>query len=356
MDVIRGWLSASHIDWLIWAESLLVLLLFWLAGFSFRTILFRYLTRLCAKTETRLDDILIEASRLHVLIWAFLLGIFFAAKVAPLDQQTTLIVHKVLSSVFLLSVTFLLAGISAELMKNYGRRASLSMPLTSLTENLLRIVIVILGVLLLLSNLGVSITPLLTALGVGSLAVALALQDTLSNLFAGFIIIANKQIKPGDYIKMDSGQEGFVIDIGWRSTRLRELSNNIILVPNAKIGTSIVTNYHLHDQQVGITVPCGVAYGSDLAMVERVATEVARSVMQDVPGAVKDFQPFIRYTSFGDSAIQFNIILRVMDFVDQYLVIHELIKRLHARFAAEHIDIPFPQHVVHIAREEHLPS
>lgn len=344
--------GAIKATWITWLEALLVLLLFWLAGFSLRKIIFRYLTKWSEKTVTQLDDILIAASRLHVLIWAFLLGIFVAARIAPIDHATLLVVNKGLSSAFIISLTFLVANIASELIKTYSQQVSLSLPLTSLTENLLRIVIIVLGLLILLSHLGVSITPLLTALGVGSLAVALALQDTLSNLFAGFYIVANKQVRTGDYIKLDSGQEGYVLDIGWRATRIRQLSNNIILIPNAKVGTAIVTNYFLQDKEMSVSVPCSVAYGSDLDRVELIAVEVALEVMQQVPGGIKEFKPAVRYTAFGDSAIQFSVNMRVKEFVDQYLVVHETIKRLHARFNAESIEIPFPQHVIHMAPDQ----
>jgi small-conductance mechanosensitive channel len=188
----------------------------------------------------------------------------------------------------------------------------------------------------------------LTALGVGSLAVALALQDTLSNLFSGFYIIANKQIRTGEYIKLDSGQEGYLVDIGWRTTRIRVLANNMIIIPNAKLGSAIVTNFHMPDKEMGLVLQVGVSYSSDLEKVEKVTIEVARETLRGVSGGVESFEPFVRYNSFGDSAIQFSVILRVKEFTDQYLVTHEFIKRLHKRYNLEGIDIPFPQRTVHL--------
>jgi small-conductance mechanosensitive channel len=146
----------------------------------------------------------------------------------------------------------------------------------------------------------------------------------------------------GDYVKLDSGQEGYVVDFSWRSTRLRMLANNLVVVPNAKLAQAIVVNHQLPSQDLAVLVDVGVDYSSDLARVERVVIDVARQVMAEVPGGVAEFEPFIRYHTFGDSSVNFTTILRAREFVDQYLVKHEFVKRLHHRFNQEGIVIPFP--------------
>jgi small-conductance mechanosensitive channel len=183
---------------------------------------------------------------------------------------------------------------------------------------------------------------MLTALGVGGLAVALALQEPLANFFAGLFITLAGQIRVGDYIKLDSGQEGYVVDFSWRSTRLRMLANNLVVVPNAKLAQAIVVNHHLPAQDLAVLVEVGVDYASDLAHVERVVMNVGREVMTQVTGGVREFEPFIRYHTFADSSVNFTVILRATEFVDQYLIKHEFVKRLHSRFQREGIAIPFP--------------
>ena len=150
------------------------------------------------------------------------------------------------------------------------------------------------------------------------------------------------QIRVGDYVKLDSGQEGYVVDFSWRSTRLRMLANNLVLVPNAKLAQAIVVNHHLPSQDLAVLVEVGVDYSSDLRHVERVVSEVGRCVMLEVTGGVTEFEPFVRYHTFGDSSINFTVILRAREFVDQYLIKHEFITRLHARFEQEGVVIPFP--------------
>jgi small-conductance mechanosensitive channel len=203
--------------------------------------------------------------------------------------------------------------------------------------------VVAIGGLILLNTLGISITPILTALGVGGLAVALALQDTLSNLFAGFYISLAGQVRLGDYIKLDTGEEGYVADISWRSTTMRALPNNLIVVPNARLGQAIVTNYHLPEKRMSLLIPVGVSYDSDPDVVERILIEEAVSGAAQIPGLLADPAPFVRFIpGFGDSSLDFTLICQVAEFVDQYLVQHELRKRIFNRFRKEGIEIPFP--------------
>jgi small-conductance mechanosensitive channel len=202
------------------------------------------------------------------------------------------------------------------------------------------------GGLILLDSLGVAITPLLTALGVGGLAVALALQDTLSNLFAGVHILASRKVLPGDFIQLDNGMQGYVQDTNWRNTIIRQLPNNILVVPNATVASSIVTNYHLPEHEIAVTVPCSVSYESDLEHVEVVTIEVGQEVMQEVKGAVPEYEPTVRYNTFGGSSISFNVGLRAADISAQALITHEFIKRLHARYQEEGIDNSSPTETV----------
>ncbi len=197
--------------------------------------------------------------------------------------------------------------------------------------------------MLVLGEFGIQITPLLAGLGIGGLAVALALQPTLSNFFSGTYILTDGSIKLGDYIEIQGMDvKGYVEDIGWRSTKIRTLPNNIVIVPNSKLADSVVTNYYSPDAQMAVIVPVGVSYESDLEKVEKVTVDVAKKVLAETPGGVKDFEPFVRFNEFGDSNINFSVILRVQTFVDQYLVKHEFIKQLKKRFDKEGIEISYP--------------
>ena len=188
-----------------------------------------------------------------------------------------------------------------------------------------------------------------TALGISGLAVALALQDTLGNLFAGVQIIMSRQIRPGDYIALADGEEGAVTDIQARNTTIRTFpERNRVLVPNSILASTVVTNYSLPRRRLFITLPVGVAYDSDLERVEAVTLDVAKQVLSDVEGGLTDEAPFVRYEEFSDFSINFLLRVPVQQFTDQFLVRHELVKRLHERYGAEGIEIPFPIRTVYM--------
>jgi len=335
-----------------WTLIVLITLLSWLIGISVRRAIDRLLQNIGHRIGIDLPSIFSRAGRGHVVLWSILVGFAVGANVVSLPSKQLQILNSVCLAGGILSVTLFAAGASAGALLIYAQRAHLPMPFTSLTQNLVTIIILIVGILWLLSNLGISITPMLTALGVGSLAVALALQDTLSNFFAGLYILASRQFMPGDYIKLDSGAEGYVVDIGWRATRIRELPNNMIVVPNAKLAQTQITNYHSPEKEMSVSVQIGVAYGSDLDKVERVTIDVARYALRNTPGGVAGFEPFIRYHTFGDSSINFSVILRVKEYTDKFLIIHEFIKRLYERYQKEGIEIPFPQRTVWLAQSK----
>ncbi|MDD2689686.1 MAG: mechanosensitive ion channel family protein [Candidatus Omnitrophica bacterium] len=323
-----------------------------IVGYIVRKFLFTRLSSWTGKSSTKIDDIIIEATKGPFLIWCLMLGIYFALEFSKLPQEWVHVTGKIMLVLGMFSVTFVLASISTRLVKIYSGKLEAALPVTSLTQNIARIIIFGIGILIILNSLGISITPILATLGVGGLAVALALQDTLSNLFSGFHITISRQIRIGDYIKLESGEEGYVTDINWRTTKVRMLPNNIVLVPNAKLIQSIVTNYYLPDQEMAVLVNLGVHYNSNLKKVEKITCEVAREVMKEVPGGVPEFDPFIRYHTFADFSINFTVILRAKEFVDQYLVKHEFIKRLHERYDKEGIIIPYPIRAVNYKQEK----
>lgn len=193
---------------------------------------------------------------------------------------------------------------------------------------------------------------MLTALGIAGFAVALALQDTLSNFFAGIQILAARQVRVGDYIELSSGEVGYVEDITWRNTKLRDRFDNMILVPNSVLGSRIITNYYQPRRSMLFRVPIGVSYDSDLKKVRKVTLDVARKVMQEVKGGVPTFEPRFRYGEFSDFSINFNVILQCQEFMDQYVVRDQFIERIHERYKEEGITIPFPIRTVHLQAEK----
>lgn len=344
-------LGISVSPWIIIPLLYLLWVSVWL---TLKRIGFRILSRLSAKTKTRLDDIFISAADFPVTLLILSSGAALIEQMLPVagDAQMTnyfIIVFKVVSIVaVVLFVDRFLNG----LMKEYAYKVDILRSSGGVVRGFVRVIVIGLGVLILLDSFGVSITPILASLGIGSLAIALALQPTLENLFAGVQIIVDKPFQIGQFIKLESGEEGYVHKIGWRSTWIRMLPNNIVVMPNNVLVNSKITNYYYPEQELAVLVQVGVHYEEDLAKVEKVTVEVARETLKEVAGGIPTFEPFIRYHTFADFSINFTVILRAKEFVDNYLIKHEFIKRLHRRYAKEGITIPYPIRAVNYDQEK----
>jgi small-conductance mechanosensitive channel len=331
-----------------WAEMLIdlaIALAAWLAGWAVARFVGAWAARAAERSQTELDDLFIDVVRRALRWWALAAGLVLTVRIGATTAELTTWVDRAAMAIAVISTTLavahLLNGILERRVLPVGGVAG-----TTLVRKLVRWLVVVIGLLVLLNNLGFEITPLLAALGVGSLALGLALQPTLTNVFAGFNLSLGQRLRVGDIIRLEGGEEGAIADIGWRSTEIREMADNVILVPNSKLADMIVKNYSLPRGSFAAPVRVGVAYGSDLDFVERVAIEVAREVQRNVAGAVTDFDPVVRFLRFGESAIEMVVVARVESYTDQRTVEHELIKRIHARFRSEGIEIPFPQRVV----------
>jgi small-conductance mechanosensitive channel len=270
-----------------------------------------------------------------------LAGLYAAALSLSLEPALEATVVRVLGALAIGAATVVAARLVAGLVgRSAAHRLGTS---TSIFVNLSRFVVLAMGTLMVLQTFDISIAPILTALGVGGLAVALALQDTLADLFAGIHILASRKVQPGDFVSLDGGSEGYVEDVGWRNTSIRSLPSNLVLVPNATLARAVVVNFHRPAQEMAVLVEVRVAHGTDLGRVERIAVEVAREVLAGVEGGIEGFDPLVRFHTFGDWSVDCTVVLRAREFTDQYLLKHEFVKRLAARFSTEGIRIPFPE-------------
>jgi small-conductance mechanosensitive channel len=283
------------------------------------------------------------------MIWMVILGLRIALQSTELPEKATDLISRSLLVLLVISLMILASRLAGHFIKHYGGKMRGTLPVTSLTHNLLRLVVITVGSLILLDLFGISITPILTALGVGGLAVALALQDTLSNLFAGFYISVAGHLRPGDYIKLDSGEEGYVTDITWRSTTIKTQANNLVITPNAKLAQAIITNYHLPNKTMASRLSISVSYESEPETIERILLEEAQKGVAEIPGLLAEPAPVARFApGFGDYSLDFTLIFHVGEFDQQFVVQHELRKRIFKRFREAGIEIPFPIRTVYM--------
>lgn len=326
-----------------WVQRILFVLGGLLLGRLTERVVVRQAHAIAARTTFRWDDLLIRSIRGLPTVWLTSAGIYLALSVGVLDPTLVSTVESVLTVVVIgaAAVAGMRAAGGAVRIASEGRPDAVRSP--TLVVNLARIAVGILGLFIILQNLGIDITPLITALGIGGLAVALALQDTLGNLFAGVQIILSRQVRQGDYVHLSTGERGWVTDVKGRNTTIHTFPDgNLVVVPNSVLASSIVKNYSFPDARLWVSVPVGVAYDSDLEHVERVTREVALDVVSSVEGGMADEEPRVLFRAFADSSVNLEVRLLVNEFRSQGRVRHEFIKRLHRRYDQEGIEIPFP--------------
>lgn len=314
-------------------------------------IIIKRLIKLIKKSHWSWDDVIIESIGNKPILWFFTGGVYFATVDSNLEQSQKTLILQILLIVFVVSIAMVITHIAVGMIQNYSEQKKGGLQSTSIFTLLTKIFIYTLAILMVLQTFGISITPFLTAMGVGGIAVALALQETLGNLFAGIHLIASKKTRVGDFIELENGQKGYVEDIAWRNTSIRTQGNNMVILPNSKMVNATVINYSHPQKDISVIVYGGVSYNADLEYVEKIIIEVGKQVLKETDGSVSDYEPLVRFHEFGESSINFKAILKAKEFSSQYLLTHEFIKALHKRFAKEGIEIPFPQRDIHITKE-----
>jgi len=320
---------------LIMISTVLIAKLF----FILMTIHFKKITE---KTKTDIDNIILKIITKPLYFMIFFIGLYFGLKSLSVFSLYGSEIDKIffVGGVFIIS--FIISKILSVIISAHLKVQKKFEKTPKLITKITSIVVYLIAILIILDHFNIEISPLVAGLGIGGLAIGLALQSTLSNFFAGIHIITDKPIKVGDFIELEGGLSGYVEDIGWRSTRIRTLPNTLVIIPNSKLAESVITNNSLPALEMSVVVQCGVSYESDLEKVEKVTIDVAKKIQKTVPGAIKTFEPFIRYHSFGDSNINFSVILRVEKPVAGYVVKHEFIKALKKRYDKEGIEISWP--------------
>jgi small-conductance mechanosensitive channel len=315
-------------------------------------IIGRFEKHIAKKTKTSADDIIIDAVKKPIKLGIMLVGLMFALPIMPALATYAAEISKLFTVVFPLYGAYFASRLIGAILEWYTveiadkTQTKVDDQFLPIIRRVIYAIVFGLALLVILGALGIEITTLIAAMGIGGLAIALALQPTLANFFSGMQMVLDRPIKIGDFVELDSGDKGTVVDIGWRSTRVETYTNNIVTIPNSKMADSKIINYNVPNKEIGFKVESGVAYNSDLEKVEKASLQVATQVLKK-HDPVKGFEPIFRYSEFGDSSINFKVILRTKSLADSYLVKHEFIKALKKRFDKEGIEIPFPQTDVH---------
>lgn len=338
--MLNGLLSNKPV--IIFIISLVVTLLI-------RKILYNWIDKKAKTTETNLDDLIVQTTKMSSFLWCFVIALYLAMNISKLDVEYRIFINKILVGLIILSFTIAIANVLTKMVTFYAKRSGLMVHVSGLSQSITRILVVTIGILILMNYLGIPITPLITAMGIGGLAVALALQDSLTNFFSGIHIILEQPLKIGDYVRLDSGEEGYVTDIGWRTTRIRAIQNNMIIIPNKRLAESIITNFYLPQKRMAVYIKVGVSYDCDPEQIEQILLDEASKAIDEIRGMRKDPAPIVRFSpGFGDFSLDFTLICYIEEFIDQYRIQHELRKKIFKRLKQEGIEIPFPIQTIYM--------
>ena len=336
-------------EWMDPASAGAIALIGIVAAFVFHKLIFPLIVRFTHRTPTDLDSRLVKSVRWPTTLGFVVLGAYLAFTV-PLDltesQQSQ--VDTVGQALGVMIVITVVVGLLSSAIDWY--LASLATSATRVVDlrllPLIRrvggVIIYAIGGLLLMDVLGINISPLIAGLGLGGLAVALAIQPTLANLFAGTYVMTEGVIATGDYIQLENGLKGYVVEVGWRSTRIRDWRNNLVVVPNSKFAETIITNFQQPTNAVNVYFECGTSYDSDLYRVEEICLEVMDTVIDSHPMAIKEYGKYFAFDNFGDSNVNFWLFVQATDRWGSFVVQSDMMKLLHKRFQEEGIVINYP--------------
>lgn len=271
-------------------------------------------------------------------------SLYLGLESLPLPPKFEHIGSKVIMALLILVMNYFPAKVIVLALRRWGQQDPHMVRVTQPATFLVRTLFALLGILIFLDKMNVSLTAVWGTLGVGSVAVALALQDTLSNFFSGLYLLADRPVSPNDYIKLDADVEGHVVRIGWRSTILQTLGNNYVVIPNSTLAKATITNYSVPETRMGCAVVVSVAHGTDPNLVEKVLLQTAHEALREgLEGMLATPDPGVRFApGFGDSSLNFSLGVQVRQFTDQSLVQSELRKRIIRNFKEAGIEMPFP--------------
>tara|TARA_B100001013_G_scaffold313660_1_gene219836 strand:- start:49 stop:1227 length:1179 start_codon:yes stop_codon:yes gene_type:complete len=342
----------------LFASSVVILFLFLILSLIFNKLLFPIIIRLTNWTPSDLDTRITRSLKAPLTIGIIILGCYLALTI-PLDLTSSQqqIVNSIASLIGLGLGIVAVGSAVGNIFKWYEETiapktsTNLDQRLVPLIHRVSIALIYALGGLLILDHLNVNISPLIAGLGLGGLSVALALQPTLANLFAGTYVMTEGAVTTGDYIQLEGGVEGYVMDVSWRSTRLQTWTNNMVVIPNSKFAETIITNFQKPAPPVNLYLTCGVSYDSDLFMIENICQEVMSQILEKDSNAVKEYGSWFGFESFGESNVNFWVFLQAKDRLASFLLQTTVMQNLHSRFRKDGIVINYPVRSLQLPKE-----
>ncbi len=307
----------------------------------------RVIHRLAGRTSTTLDDVVVESLYRPVYITVALAGILLSVRALDIPQQWHAFARMTVISGVLVYWLIALVRAGGRFFEAVEGSDRFDHELIPVFENLWTFFVIIGGLFAFLSVWNVDITPLLASAGIAGVAIGFAAKDTVANFFGGIALYFDDTYKIGDYVVLDSGDAGTVIDVGVRSTTLKTRNDVMLTVPNSVLNSSKIINESAPDEPKRIDVRIGVAYGTDIDQLEEILLEIAEA--DDSVRA--DPSPKVRFREFGDSALNYSLLCWVDEPLQDVRVRHELNRTIYNRLDEEDIEIPFPQRTIHYGED-----
>lgn len=336
-----------------YARSLVLFIVLTIAFRILLTVGEKITISLTKKTKTDIDDIIVEKSSKPFTILALLVSLRISLAQLALSDFILSNFYNGIYSVLVIVIAYL-AYVFADvalirIWKSVSKKSKIDIDdsLTDIVHTFLKIILAALSFLYILEIWGFEIGPLLAGLGIAGLAVALALQPTLSNIFSGVSMVLDRSIRVGDWIVLDDGTWGTIERVGVRSTKINTFNNEQITYPNSKLADNKIYNVALPEPKSRVVVPFGVAYGSD---VDKVKSLILKEIKK-VSHYVSDPEPSVKFLEMADSSLNFKAFFFVDSYENRYAALDEANTRIYKALNKEGIEIPFPQMDVHVKKE-----
>ncbi|MDD2732499.1 MAG: mechanosensitive ion channel family protein [Desulfuromonadaceae bacterium] len=350
MELIQSLVQTQEGDGVLlyWAKellvALLVLALFYVLSSLAVNILNKWGKRLTSFTSSDLDDRVLQRVIPYVSRLFIVTGIYLALRSLPLHEKLVFIASGTIFVILVVIVCNLIYQAVDELMKWYvtsqqeGTGAVMSRQMMPVAEKLVSLFLMGAALIVILKHFNYDIFSIVTALGIGSLAIGLAAKDTLANMISGFTIMLDRPFRIGDRILLVGGQIGDVADIGLRSTKIKTLDNQLLIIPNSDLCNTMLTNLAFPNSRVKGRINIGVAYGSD---VDQVKTLLIATALE-ADNVLSDPLPEAYFVSFGDSALNMSLFFWVEEYATLFATVDRVNSLIIKRFRGQNIEIPFP--------------
>jgi len=353
----------GDVFYLFWSKQLLISLLvvaaFYLLSRLAQLLLDRVGRRLCALTSSDLDDKILERVSGPTLLLINCAGLYLAIRRLPLPEKVQAVVSGALFIVNVVILANIVYRVLDMMLSHYGRRVAdeeMSRQLIPLVEKLFMIFLIGTALIITLKHFNYDILSLVTALGVGSLAIGLAAKDTLANMVSGFTLMIDRPFRIGDRIQVGpkaGDVAGEVVDIGLRSTKIKGDDNNYLIIPNSELCNSTLVNQAFPDSRGKGRVNLGIAYGSDVEGAKALLVATAASI----PGVLTDPAPEAYFTSFGESSLNLALFFWVANFSQTFATTDRINCAINSSFQEHGINIPYPTRTVFFEKDaNHAPQ